>query len=221
MDYLHTLTSLTHHAYCIVAGEVEHLIEVLEKKHGITKQGNPDFFHEKYETLGIDESRRIKELHASKSFTTGTPRIFIIETSGITHEAQNALLKIFEEPHEFTHFFIMMPSVSVLLPTLRSRLLIIENEKGENEGSEEIKKFLKLSPKDKIAYVDDIAKQISDEELEKSAALEFLASLESVLMENGVEKNKKALTAILKARDYMNDRSPSIKQLLEFVALSF
>ena len=35
----------------------------------------------------------------------------------------------------------------------------------------------------------------------------------------GLEKARE-LKAILKARDYMNDRSPSIKQLLEFVALS-
>ena len=94
-------------------------------------------------------------------------------------------------------------------------------EKQENEeSSPEAIKFLKLSKKDKITFVDELAKSISDEEATKSDALEFLAQLESALHKNGVEKNSNALKAILKARDYMNDRSPSIKQLLEYVALN-
>jgi hypothetical protein len=54
----------------------------------------------------------------------------------------------------------------------------------------------------------------------KSEALEFLASLEIVLYKKGIDKNTQVLKAILKARDYLNDRSASVKQLLEFVALS-
>lgn len=220
-DYI---KALDHHAYFIHAFKngVDNLKEYFKEKFHISHKQNPDFFHEKYETLGIDESRRIKELHSSKSFVTGSKRIFIIECSGMTHEAQNSLLKIFEEPHEHTHFFILMPSVSVLLPTLRSRLYIIQSGKNreENENLKEAKDFLKLSIKDKIAFVDDLAKKISDESAEKSDAIGFLGNLEQALVENGVEKNKKALKAILKARDYMNDRSPSVKQLLEFVALS-
>lgn len=219
MHNLHHLAELTHHAYLLVGVKLDHLLYHLKKHHDIEPRGNPDFFHEKYETLGIDESRRIKELHASKAFVAGTKRIFIIETSGITHEAQNSLLKIFEEPHEFTHFFIIMPSASMLLPTLRSRLYIIESEKGEHEGLVDTEKFLKLSAKDRIAYVDDIAKDIADEKLEKSDAVKFLVALEIILSKE-TEKNKKTLKAILKARDYMNDRSPSVKQLLEFVVLS-
>ena len=217
-DYIHTLN---HHAYFIHSFKdsayklKEHLLTALHINH----TQNPDFFHEKYEVLGIDESRRIKELHLSKSFIEGSKKIFIIEASGMTHEAQNSLLKIFEEPHEHSHFFLIMPSLDVLLPTLRSRLLVLEKQENE-ESSPEAIKFLKLSKKDKITFVDELAKSISDEEATKSDALEFLAQLESALHKNGVEKNSNALKAILKARDYMNDRSPSIKQLLEYVALN-
>ena len=215
------LKNLHHHAYFIHSFKdsahklKEHLLNVFQIRH----TQNPDFFHEKYEVLGIDESRRIKELHLSKSFIEGNKKIFIIEASSMTHEAQNSLLKIFEEPHEHSHFFLIMPSLDVLLPTLRSRLLVLEKQENE-ESSSEATKFLKLSKKDKIAFVDELAKSISDEEATKSDALEFLAQLESALYKNGVEKNSNALKAILKARDYMNDRSPSIKQLLEYVALN-
>ncbi len=220
MNNFHHLVSLTHHAYALVQAKVEHLLETLKKHHKIEPQGNPDFFHEKYESFGIDESRRIKELHTSKAFSADTKRIFILEIRTITHEAQNSLLKIFEEPHESTHFFILIPSASILLPTLRSRLYIIESEREEHDGLADAKKFIKLNQKEKVEFVDDLAKQISDEDLPKSAAVEFLAALEILLAEDP-EKNKRVLGAILKARDYMNDRAPSIKQLLEFVALSF
>ncbi len=219
MNTISSLVIFTHHAYCLVEEKIERLLETFKKHHKIEPRGNPDFFHEKYESFGIDESRRLKELHSSKAFAHDGKRIFVLEVQSITHEAQNALLKIFEEPHEQTHFFILIPSASMLLPTLRSRLLVIEKETTEHEGITEAKRFLKLSTKEKIDYVDDLAKRISDEEATKSEALNFLSALEATLALDP-EKNQKALKAILKSRDYMNDRSPSIKQLLEFVALS-
>ncbi len=217
-DYLH---SLTHHAYFIHAfkDSAQKLKEFLKKELHIDHHQNPDFYHEKFEILGIDESRRIKENHLSKSFVEGNKRIFIIEADGMTHEAQNSLLKIFEEPHEHSHFFLIMPSVEVLLPTLKSRLLILDTNQ-ESRSLTEAEKFLKLSKKDKIAFVDELAKSISDEDATKADAQEFLAALEIVLYKNGPEKNINALKAVMKARDYVNDRSPSMKQLLEYVALS-
>jgi DNA polymerase-3 subunit delta' len=224
MNPLEYIKNLEHHAYFIqsFADGVENLKSYLNEKFGISHTKNPDFYCEKFEVLGIDESRRIKDNHLSKSFAAGGKRIFIIEASGITHEAQNSLLKMFEEPNADSHFFLIMPSAEVLLPTLRSRLLIIKNEE-ESSGSRAIldaEKFLKLSKKDRVAFVDEIAKDISDEKKNKSDAQEFLAALEFALYKKDGLKNIKGLKAILKARDYMNDRSPSIKQLLEYVAMS-
>ncbi len=219
MKLLDSLNDLDHHAYCLVGPTSEQVFSILEKKHKIVTRGNPDFFHEKYEMFTVDDSRRIKEMHASKGFVQGGKKIFIIECTGMTGEAQNALLNIFEEPHEHTHFFLLVPSVSFILLTLKSRLLILTNEKIEKDIGE-VKKFLVMNVKDKIAFVDDIAKRISDEKIGKSHAVEFLGALESAVHAKGVEKNMKALTAILKARDYMTLPSASVKQLLEFVALS-
>ncbi len=221
MNTFASLHTLAHHAYCLVGARIEHVLHSLEHTHNIQTKANPDFFHEKYETLTIDESRKIKEIHSSKSFSQDSKRIFIIECKSMTGESQNALLKIFEEPNKDSHFLLVVPSTGFLLPTLRSRLLVIEEEKDEeNSAFAEAKKFLKLSLKEKITFVDDMAKKISDEEIGKSYAIEFLGNLETILYKNGTEKNIKAIKAILKARDYMQDRSPSIKQLLEFVALS-
>lgn len=219
-NFLHVLD---HHSYFVHSfkDSVERLKEYLAEKFGIHHAQNPDFFHEKYESLGIDEGRSIKDLHVAKSFLADKKRIFIIETDSITHEAQNSLLKIFEEPNEDTHFFLVMPSIELLLPTLRSRLNVL-NERNEEQGVEILKaaeKFIKLSKKEKVDFVDGLAKRISDDEATKNDAQEFLAALELILYKEK-DKNVEGLKAILKARSYLNDRSPSVKQLLEFVALT-
>lgn len=222
MNLSHYLNFLDHHAYFIHSfrDSVNRLKDHLKSKFNINHTQNPDFYHEKFETFGINESRELKERHSSKGYTENSKRIFIIEISNITHEAQNALLKIFEEPHENTHFFVIMPSVELLLPTLRSRLFVLPREidEADNDSLKEIKKFLKLSRKEKVDYVDDMAKRISDEEISKSDAIKFLNDLSVVLYEDK-DKNSKALKAVIKAIDYMNDKSSSVKQLLEFVAL--
>lgn len=222
MNPFQHLHLLGHHAYFVHSfkDSVTHLKEYLKKKFNINHAQNPDFFHEKFDVLAIDDSRRIKDLHSSKSFLAGSKKIFILEADGITHEAQNALLKVFEEPHEDTHFFMVMPSVSILLPTLRSRLLVLETPHEEITVFTEIEKFLKLSPKDKVDFVDEIAQDITDEKATKADAQRFLATLEMALYQKGVEKNSEGLKAVLKARDYLNDRGASVKQLLEYVALS-
>jgi DNA polymerase III delta prime subunit len=213
---------LEHHAYFIHSFKdvVDKLKYFLKDKFNIDHSQNPDFYHEKFETFGINESRALKDRHSSKGYREDLKRIFIIEISNITHEAQNALLKIFEEPHENSHFFIVMPSAELLLPTLRSRLFILprEMEIQDYENDKEIKDFLKLSRKEKIDYVDDIAKRISDEEIDKSYAINFLNNLSIVLYQDK-EKNKSSLKAIIKVLDYINDRGASVKQLLEYIAL--
>lgn len=218
-----------HHATAVVgnSGEaVSSLLAGLEAL-GISKTGNPDFFHEAFEVLAIDDSRRIREIHESMPFSAETPRVFIVELHGATREAQNALLKTLEEPRPNNFFFIVLPSADILLPTVRSRLCMIEMDsaqsvdQGNQPGQMEAKKFLKMPLAEKIAFADEMAADISDEKKAKHEALQFLNGLEREL--HRVPLNTeflKKFEAIARARDYMNDRAPSVKMLLEYIALS-
>lgn len=219
------IKNLDHHAYFIHSFKdaVHKLKEYLKNKFNINHVNNPDFIHEKYNILGIDESRKIKVIQSARSFNIENRRIYIIEADSITLEAQNSLLKMFEEPNFGNHFFLIMPSVEILLPTLKSRLNILNVAMQENDEYwiKEVKNFIKMNKKDRVDYVDGISKDISDEKMSKIDAIEFLKALESELYEEGINSDSKvSLKAILKARDYINDRSSSIKQLLEYVALS-
>ncbi len=215
------IKDLAHHAYVFVRAHVHDLIEHLEEHHGLTTQGNPDFFNKKYNVFGIDDSRELKELHSSRSFGAESRRFFILEIESITHEAQNALLKIFEEPHENVHFFIIVPSLYILLPTLRSRVYLInqEDEELSPELRTEAESFISLSKKDRIVFVDALAEKISEDELGKRDALNFLNALEAVIYEKQGVSQPEIYESIMRARDYLGDRSASVKQLLEYVAL--
>ena len=133
---LHLDSKNLHHA-CFLVGDTEAIFlklkNFLEKRVGIKTSGNPDFWSGKFKTLTIDEARAIAELQERKSFvgkSLGSEaskwrgKIFVIQADFITEEAQNSLLKVFEEPTSGTHFFIISPQ-DILLPTLRSRMQII------------------------------------------------------------------------------------------------
>lgn len=71
-------------------------------------------------TLGID---MIRELYDQLRTNSGRQRIVIIdEAERLTTEAQNAFLKLLEEPDDSTHFLLTSHAPQLLLPTIRSRV---------------------------------------------------------------------------------------------------
>ncbi|MEK7505060.1 MAG: hypothetical protein AAB589_02150 [Patescibacteria group bacterium] len=105
---------LEHHAYLIISAEETTLIADLKKDY-------PEANHQKFERLGIEDSRALA-LDQSQTNWHGHKKIFILEINDATIEAQNALLKMLEEPTAETHFFLIVPNAEILLPTVRSRL---------------------------------------------------------------------------------------------------
>lgn len=215
----HHKNAALHHAYCLVGEAISVrtiLVDFLEKSLGMNVQGNQDVFQFSSLSLGVDDARNIQEKHMSKAFAAGGKKIYMIVTNTMTHEAQNALLKVFEEPTEGAHFFLIIPSAGILLPTLRSRLAII----SEATDAYDVSDFLKLSLAKKIAFVDELAAEISDETKTKQDAISFLNGLEIQLATSPLGAKSRGIRAVLKAQEYMHDRSSSVKQLLEYVAMS-
>ncbi|MBU1558075.1 hypothetical protein KKC45_03875, partial [Patescibacteria group bacterium] len=150
-------------------------------------------------------------------------QIFIIKTNFITREAQNSLLKMFEEPTADTHFFIIMNSSEVLLPTLKSRLMMIKHESSNNSRVDFVEEFLKVNIAKKLemikVFFGDTKKKIP---ADKSGAIVFLNELEKQLREKtdlkkAHKENVIVFDEIIRCRSYLNDRSPSVKMLLEYI----
>lgn len=70
--------------------------------------------------------KQVKDLQIPLIVGARIPRLVWIEEANLlTIPAQNALLKILEEPPELTTFYLSCQSPSMLLPTIRSRTKVI------------------------------------------------------------------------------------------------
>lgn len=208
-----------HHAYYFVEHKLEEGVDKLkhffENTLAIKTTGNPDFSHRKFENFTIDDARSLTLGEGMKDFSGGK-KIFIIETDFITEEAQNALLKVFEEPTPGTHFFIISPQ-EVLLPTLRSRMQVYVGEESKNKTKE---KILDLNLKERLDLVKEITEGIKDEEKTKQDAISFLNQVEKELYAEGVEKNAEKLMVCERTRESLYDRGAPVKIILENLVLS-
>ena len=95
-----------HHAYLIEGARDEIVPEILKffEDIGINILGNPDFINISIDNFKIDEAFDLRAMSTDKSFSA-TKKIFLICANNFSLDAQNVLLKMFEEPIENTHFF--------------------------------------------------------------------------------------------------------------------
>jgi len=221
-----------HHAYLIEGVEEEILPEIFEflKDLDVKTSANPDFYHIKTDSFKIEDARDLKSKNYEKSFSNGK-KIFIISANNLLLEAQNALLKIFEEPIENTHFFVIIPSVDSLLKTLISRFYFISARQDlASEEQKKAEKFLKMNLKDRIDFIKELLAEEESEEgedkLEKitssrSKAVVFLNTLETVLHKDLLSKKHfdNSFNHIFKVREFLNQPGSSVKSLMESVAL--
>ncbi|MFA6797472.1 MAG: hypothetical protein WCR40_02100 [Candidatus Paceibacterota bacterium] len=215
-----------HHAYCIegdsscILSKLENFL-INELKFSIHE--NQDFWYGEYDTLDIEDSRKIKDLHQNRPVVSDK-KIFVISTNFITEKAQNSMLKLFEEPSGDTHFFLIIPTVENIIPTLRSRMIIIEH--GEKGGSIiNVKNFLKASVGERIEMIKKLMTSVSDEEKSKMEVVKFINSIEVELKKKidfskGNKKYMSLFENLEKVRQYVGEQSPSLKILLEHLALT-
>lgn len=203
-----------HHAYFIEGEKATVLAELeafLSDAFNIVRHGNPDVHFVEHESFGIDEGRGIQEMQQLRP-VMGDKKIFILTIGAITSEAQNSLLKVFEEPTPGTHFFVISSSQRILLPTLRSRMVVLTHAStAKTDLRAEARKFIPMSPKSRLEFV---APYI--EEKDRAKAESFL---QAVISELHREKKMDAIREILPLIKYLKDRSSSLKLILERMAL--
>jgi hypothetical protein len=197
-----------HHAYLLIGSReaAEKAVLSLFEENGIKLIGSPDFFVFKEPVLGIDDARRLSEQAIRHAFTD--KKVFLLSPEKLTLEAQNALLKTFEEPIEHTHFFLVLREENLAIPTLRSRVQVIHLD-GETEDLKEVRKFLSLPIKDRLTFI----KKFVDKEENLSA---FLDKLLLILKE---EKDMGRLEKVYKVRLMSDDRGALPRLILEHLAV--
>src|SRR5713226_6182387 len=75
--------------------------------------------------IKVDQVRRVIENIYFRS-SEGRERVFIFTDAAFMKEAANSLLKVLEEPPEFATIFLLAENAGELLPTIRSRCMILQ-----------------------------------------------------------------------------------------------
>lgn len=226
-----------HHAYLIEGKKEEIIPEILEflEKIGVTVKNNQDFNQIILDSFKIDDARDLKAQSILKGVSKNK-KVFIIAVNNFLIEAQNTLLKMFEEPTDNTIFFIIIPDTAILLPTLLSRFYLIKSENKLEEDQKIAEEFLGMSLNRRIDFLKELVKKPDEEEKDdfreimidstRSKAIKFLNALELILyrkLHTEVKPSHEKLdyfNQIFKAREFINQPGSSVKSLMESVALS-
>lgn len=109
------------------------------------------------EAWGIENSRAVAT-EAYRTDTAGRLRHLVLIASTVTVEAQNALLKILEEPPRGVVFHCIFPPGSALLPTVRSRLIAVPLP-PEAADTELFDALIRLPVTEQLSLIEERLKQ--------------------------------------------------------------
>lgn len=211
---MYTPDSHTHHATLIVSENRKAITENLWKELSALSRNNV-----RYEQTVLD----IETARALISWNNAPyigKKIALIAFHSATIPAQNALLKVLEEPSNGTSFILVTSNKEALLPTLLSRLQETKvKEHIENTDSHhDAQLFLKTPQADrmKLASVTALLTK-TDEEGRKDR--ESLKAFILSLAQGAAGVKPSDTQEILTIASYAGDPSSSGKALLEYLSL--
>jgi len=163
---------------------------------------HPDVAVLSYGLFSVDDAREVARF-ASSSPVSGDAKMVAIAATRIFHEAQNALLKLFEEPPQGVTMVLIVPSLGQLLPTLRSRVQVLRAKEGGHTNAQTFlaldavarEKFLNAiidktkSDKDEVkqeargvflSLVEDLSRELYARRLAGDSSTELIATLADV-----------------------------------------
>ena len=221
---------MAHHAYYYVAHQEEGIAQALRYAHEslhMVSEGNPDIVILRHTLFSVDDARSVVR-HVGQTGISGK-KLLILSTERIFHEAQNALLKVFEDPPDGTTLILILPSTGLLLPTLRSRLLSLPVGSHAGGLSHTVQTFIQASTTEREKILNALLTRAkSDKDDEKQAvrgeALRLIEGLTQRAHDIWKKKPDADLTLFLEEMSrfipILHERSAPLKLIFEHVLLT-
>ncbi len=228
---------MPHHAYCIYGEQEEAILQAtnfIERTYNIITRANPDFEILRYDMFSISDVR-IFTRRAALSPVTGNIKVYIIAAKRIYNEAQNALLKLLEEPPKGTIIILTVLHKANLLQTVQSRLLpipldtVINTQNvSSNEATESARVFLSEDSDVRITHIKKLfANGNKKTHIMCTDGVSFLDALELFVYtayQNASDpamkkKLQQGLENIEIIRPYLYERSTQARVLFEHIAI--
>ncbi len=206
-----------HHAYGIEGGmsTAHRLADIL-----IQRYPDAHLMRLEYRTFGIDDAHQLRSM--ARYRTDSAKQFILITAPSLTREAQNALLKLLEEPVAGVHFCIIVPALTMLLSTLRSRLMQVRVDDTTTDATSinfDAASFIASVPSERIAYIEKLLKKAGEADESKSSITRtILDGLESYAANHA--HSPTLIRTVLFVRKYAGLQGASHKMLLEYLALS-
>lgn len=175
---------------------------------------------------GIEEVRILQKKIILKPNKSQTKAIIVKADFGITIDAQNALLKILEEPPSHTIIIIRVDQKDQILPTILSRCKIIRFRQNTKISDEEKSRFSEILNSLLENGVGDKLKIAQDASRDKDNAANFLEKLILVARENLLDnpqdqRHIDLLKALQKTYSVIKTTNVNKRIALENLFLSF
>lgn len=177
-----------------------------------TDQNRLEFVALEFDAFGIDDSRRLIDEAYRTPVGEAESKLISVALTKITVEAQQALLKLLEEPPSTTRFVFTVPEGCQLLPTVLSRFSIRIEEEKEDKKTVVFDDFLASNYAERL--------EIIEKEL-KAKNTDWQTSMQQGLIEylNQHKAGLEHLHELEFISRYYLKRGSSNKMLLEHLAL--
>jgi DNA polymerase III delta prime subunit len=144
--------------------------------------------------------------------------VLFLEAQRLTVSAQNALLKILEEPPASITFILTTPHPKLLLPTIVSRCAVkplLSSDEDKNLKEFPVEKVLKASGEKRVVVFED------EVGYAKENILAFLDASEACLRKETNQKNAQMLKGLWKAKKLLRSESANPKLIVDELLLSW
>lgn len=208
-----------HHAYVLLGNTTESRKKLQEFFN--TEIKDKQWFLYDYEKLGIDEVRELREVLSER--TSG--KFLVISAERFPHEAQQAFLKMLEEPAPNTHIFLLLPAQTIILETIFSRVITLRfDDISTNNQLLPIRSFLLESVSKRLDAIEVLVKsRDKDTPLQAYEVHQFLDQLESALYALFQKKRssqfEEYFEAIRDARGWATQTGFPMKNIIEYIAM--
>lgn len=192
---------MQHHAILLVGEEVDVPSRGIDTEY---------LYSEQFE---IEDARALRA-RASLRPLKEEKRLFVLSCQNLTHAAQNALLKLFEDPPGTAQFILIVPSREILLPTLRSRLHDRSVGSSKNYETSKAQSFLEKTPKERLSI---ITEGLKDKEHARIWACEVVLGIGKLL--NKTKHSLAVYREVTHSVTYITRSGSSPKMILEHLAL--
>lgn len=216
-----------HHAFVIEAAAEEGVAQAkahTERELSLVGANNPDIIVREYGLLSIEDARQLADI-AGQAPLMGERKAIICSAQRLYHEAQNALLKTFEEPPDGTFLYLVVPSLGSLLPTLHSRVLVLGGKRDIPVLPEIAMTFMAATKEKRSALIKKLTSGKDEDERRENRdeALAIVNGVEAAAYARLKETPTPALGALLSDtaafRSFLYERSAPVRMILEHLSL--